>query len=294
MPGSSGFYGSQVAKNSSQPEIIVIVNCALNVPLILLSIFGNAVVLAAIFKTPSLRSSSILLLCSLAVSDLFVGTLIQPLYIASVLTRNKLLDSLWFTVSFAACGISLCTITAISVDRFLALHYHMRYPSLVTKSRTIYSIAIIWLLILLLSAIYYLNPFVYFFLVALGVGIFLLISILAYIGIYRIVKRQKLQINTLQQAVQASTTENLSNFKQLKTSALNSFVFFIVMVVFYMPMSIAITLYLVTDNWNSALGFATTAVFMNSSINPVLYCWRIGTLRKAVTKTVERILRKQT
>ena len=172
MPGSSGFYGSQVAKNSSQPEIIVIVNCALNVPLILLSIFGNAVVLAAIFKTPSLRSSSILLLCSLAVSDLFVGTLIQPLYIASVLTRNKLLDSLWFTVSFAACGISLCTITAISVDRFLALHYHMRYPSLVTKSRTIYSIAIIWLLILLLSAIYYLNPFVYFFLVALGVGIF--------------------------------------------------------------------------------------------------------------------------
>ena len=136
------------------------------------SIFGNAVVLAAIFKTPSIRSSSILLLCSLAVSDLFVGTLIQPLYIASLLTRNKLLDSLWFTVSFAACGISLCTITAISVDRFLALHYHMRYPSLVTKSRTVYSIAIIWLLILLLSGIYYLNPFVYFFLVALGVGIF--------------------------------------------------------------------------------------------------------------------------
>lgn len=170
----------------------------------------------------------------------------------------------------------------------------MRYPSLVTKSRTVYSIAIIWLLILLLSGIYYLNPFVYFFLVALGVGIFLLISILAFIGIYRIVKRQKLQINTLQQAVQASTTENLSNFKQLKTSALNSFVFFIVMVVFYMPMSIAMTLYLVTDNWNSAWGFATTAVFMNSSINPVLYCWRIGTLRKAVTKTAERILRKQT
>ena len=174
------------------------------------SIFGNAVVLAAIFKTPSIRSSSILLLCSLAVSDLFVGTLIQPLYIASVFTRNKLLGSLWFTVSFAAYGISLCTITAISVDRFLALHYHMRYPSLVTKSRIVYSIAIIWLLILLLSGIYYLNPFVYFFLVALGVGTFLLISILAFIGIYRIVKLQKLQINTLhvQQAVQASTTEN--------------------------------------------------------------------------------------
>ena len=293
MPSGAGFYGSQVAKNSSQPEITVIVNCALNVPLMILSIFGNALVLVAILKTPSLRSSSILLLCSLAVSDLLVGTLIQPLYIASVLTRNELLDSLWFTVSFAACGISLCTITTISVDRFLALHFHMRYPSLVTKSRTVHTIAIIWFLIFLLSGVYYLNPLVYFFLIALGVGLFLLISIVAYIGIYRIVKRQKLQISTLQQAVQASTTENLSNFKQLKTSALNSFVFFIVMVVFYMPMSIAMTLYLVTENWDSAWGFATTAVFMNSSINPVLFCWRIGTLRKAVTKTVQKILGKQ-
>ena len=293
MPSGAGFYGSQVAKNSSQPEITVIVNCALNVPLMILSIFGNALVLVAILKTPSLRSSSILLLCSLAVSDLLVGTLIQPLYIASVLTRNELLDSLWFTVSFAACGISLCTITTISVDRFLALHFHMRYPSLVTKSRTVHAIAIIWFLIFLLSGVYYLNPLVYFFLIALGVGLFLLISIVAYIGIYRIVKRQKLQISTLQQAVQASTTENLSNFKQLKTSALNSFVFFIVMVVFYMPMSIAMTLYLVTENWDSAWGFATTAVFMNSSINPVLFCWRIGALRKAVTKTVQKILGKQ-
>ncbi|XP_022787508.1 melanocyte-stimulating hormone receptor-like [Stylophora pistillata] len=293
MPSGAGFYGSQVAKNSSQPEITVIVNCALNVPLMILSIFGNALVLVAILKTPSLRSSSILLLCSLAVSDLLVGTLIQPLYIASVLTRKELLDSLWFTVSFAACGISLCTITTISVDRFLALHFHMRYPSLVTKSRTVHAIAIIWFLIFLLSGVYYLNPLVYFFLIALGVGLFLLISIVAYIGIYRIVKRQKLQISTLQQAVQASTTENLSNFKQLKTSALNSFVFFIVMVVFYMPMSIAMTLYLVTENWDSAWGFATTAVFMNSSINPVLFCWRIGTLRKAVTKTVQKILGKQ-
>lgn len=293
MPSGAGFYGSQVAKNSSQPEITVIVNCALNVPLMILSIFGNALVLVAILKTPSLRSSSILLLSSLAVSDLLVGTLIQPLYIASVLTRNELLDSLWFTVSFAACGISLCTITTISVDRFLALHFHMRYPSLVTKSRTVHAIAIIWFLIFLLSGVYYLNPLVYFFLIALGVGLFLLISIVAYIGIYRIVKRQKLQISTLQQAVQASTTENLSNFKQLKTSALNSFVFFIFMVVFYMPMSIAMTLYLVTENWDSAWGFATTAVFMNSSINPVLFCWRIGALRKAVTKTVQKILGKQ-
>ena len=291
MPGN-GSVGSQVAKNSSQPEIIVIINYAINVPLMLLSILGNALVLAVILRTSSLRSPSILLLCSLAVSDLLVGLLIQPLYIASGLARIELLDSLWFMVSFAACGISLCSITTISVDRFLALHYHMRYPALVTKSRTVWTIAIMWLVIFLLSGIYYLNQSVYLLLIAVGVGCCLLISIFAYIGIYRIVRHQKTQIHTQQQAVQAST-EKVSNLKQLKNSALNSFVFFIAMVIFYLPMSTAMSLYLITKDWEHAWSFATTAVFMNSSINPILYCWRITRLRKAVKKTVQKILCKQ-
>ena len=284
--------GSQMFKNYSMPATVVIINCALNAALMLISIVGNSLVLAAILRTPSLRSPSIMFLCSLAVSDLLVGFFVQPLYIASGLTRIHHLDNLWFTVSFATCGISLCSITAISVDRFLALHYHMRYPSLVTKSRTILTLAIMWILILLLSGIYYLNRNVYFLVIALGVGVCLLISIVAYIGIFRIVRHQQLQIHTQQQAVQAAT-EEVSSLKQLKRSALNSFVFFIVMVIFYAPMSVAMSLYLITKDWEQAWSFATTAVFMNSSINPLLYCWRLGKLRKAVLKTVKKMLSKQ-
>jgi len=81
--------------------------------------------------------------------------------------------------------------------------------------------------------------------------------------------------------------------RKLKRSALNSFVFFIVMVLFYVPMSVAMAVYLITEEWEHAWGFTTTAVFMNSSINPFLYCWRLGKLRKAVVKTVKKILSKQ-
>ena len=284
--------GSQMFKNYSMPATIVIINCALNAPLMLISIVGNSLVLAAILRTPSLRSPSIMFLSSLAVSDLLVGFFVQPLYIASGLTRIRHLDNLWFVVSFATCGTSLCSITAISVDRFLALHYHMRYPSLVTKSRAIFTLAIMWILILPLSGIYYLNRNVYFLVIVLGVGVCLLISIVAYIGIFRIVRHQQLQIHTQQQAVQAAT-EEVSSLKQLKRSALNSFVFFIVMVIFYAPMSVAMSLHLITKDWEQAWSFATTAVFMNSSINPLLYCWRLGKLRKAVLKTVKKMLSKQ-
>ena len=284
--------GSQIVKNISCSETIVIINCAINAPLMLISIIGNSLVLAAILRTPSLRSPSITFLCSLAVSDLLVGCFVQPLYIASGLTRIDLLDILWYMVSFATCGISLCSITAISVDRYLAVHYHMRYPALMTKSRAILTLVIMWLFIFLLSGIYYLNQQAFFLVVAVGVCVCLLISIFAYIGIFRIVRHQQQQIHTQQQAVQA-TTENFSNLKQLKKSALNSFVFFIVMVLFYFPMSIALFHFIITKDWEQAWSFATTAVFMNSSVNPLLYCWRLGKLRTAVVKIAKKILCKQ-
>ena len=124
--------------NNSVPELVIIVNCVLNVPLIIISIIGNTLVLAAILRTPSLRSPSIVLLCSLAVSDLLVGLVVQPLYVASLTGHGSLLQALNVMV-FSLCGASLFAITAISVDRFLALHYHMRYPSLVTTHRALYA-----------------------------------------------------------------------------------------------------------------------------------------------------------
>ena len=284
--------GSRSTKIYFIPEVIIIINCALNVPLMLISIVGNCLVLAAMTRSPSLRTPSMLFLCSLAVSDLLVGFVVQPLYIASIFTRINVLDNLWFLVSFATCGISLCSITVISVDRFLALHYHMRYSTLVTKSRAILTLVLMWTFICILSGIYCLNPNVYFLVVALGVGLCLLISIVAYIGIFRVVRHQQLQIHTQRQAVRARTVD-VSNMRKLKRSALNSFVFFIVMVLFYAPMSVAMAFYLITEEWEHAWSFTTTAVFMNSSINPFLYCWRLGKLRRAVVKMVKKILSKQ-
>ena len=74
--------------NISHPETIVIINCVFNSLLMLISIVGNALVLAAILKTPSLRSPSTVFLCSLAVSDLLVGFVVQPVYIASELVTS--------------------------------------------------------------------------------------------------------------------------------------------------------------------------------------------------------------
>ena len=100
-----------------------------------MSITGNSLVLAAILRTPTLHSSSIMFLCSLAVSDLLVGLVVQPLYIAYELTTFSFLYQPMTTMAVTGVDVSPSTITAISVDRFLALQNHMRYPNVVTIHR---------------------------------------------------------------------------------------------------------------------------------------------------------------
>ena len=136
---------------SATQETITIVNCLLNAPLILISVIGNSFVLAAIVKTPSIRSPSMIMISSLAVSDLLVGIMAQSLFVAnkikSLTTKDPLLHHLSVITGFFVCGVSLGTTTVICVDRFMALHYHMRYYTIVTKSRVMSTVGIIWLII---------------------------------------------------------------------------------------------------------------------------------------------------
>ena len=100
-----------------------IANCMINIPLMLAAILGNSLVLAAILSSPSLRSRpSMILLSGLGVSDQAVGLITQPFYIAQELSLNGLIANLSYTMSLSLIGMSLATMTLISVDRVLPLN----------------------------------------------------------------------------------------------------------------------------------------------------------------------------
>jgi len=275
---------------------IVIINCVLNAPLMLISILGNALVLAAIIRTPSIRSTHMIMLCSLAVSDFLVGLIAQPFYIAQQLTEDRgFAYHVWRLLGSSLCVVSLLTITAINVDRFLALHYHMRYASLVTQSRVQYTLITLWLISMLVSAFDVWNKRVYRFTVGAIIAISLVFSSFSYIRIYRIVRRHQLHINAQQQAVQSSNAGDNLNIARLKRSAMNTFVFYMALIICYFPMCVLLTLHgLSFLLWQRESEFATILVLSNSCINPFLYCWRLRELRTAVAKTARKMLCKET
>ncbi|XP_078363665.1 melanocyte-stimulating hormone receptor-like [Oculina patagonica] len=283
------------ASNNFRLETVVIINCALNAPLMLISVIGNTLVLAAILRTPSLRLPTITLLCCLAVSDLLVGLVVQPLYIANRLTANSSLHQALAIIAFAACAVSLWTMTAISVDRFLALHYHMLYPNLMTTHRAIYTSVSLWLVAFLLSFLTFWSRNAFNFASSFSIVICLFISNVCYIRIYRVVRRHQLQIHVQQQAVESNAELSNQDMPRLTKSAKNTFIYYIVMILSYTPLFTSMSILAMSPNrWTNVWNFADTVAFMNSSINPFLYCWRLHELRTAVIKTARQMLCKQT
>ena len=276
---------------SGEDTLWLIITCAINVPSMLVAIVGNSLVLAAILSAPSLRSPAILLLCNLALSDLLVGLVIQPLFIAHSFNLTKrLLTSIWLIMSYSACGISLCTMTAIAVDRFLALHYHLRYSTMVTSFRIKTILTALWLKSFIFSGIYFWSVRIFFLYITIFVCLCLIISVFCYVRIFKIVRHQQKKIHCQHQAVNLPQGSTISNLLQLEKSAINSFLFFIVMVLFYTPVSTYLSLiYATKDGSHRAWNVAITLVFINSSVNPFLYCWRMGDLRAAVMKTARKL-----
>ena len=289
-----GSNGSAVLILSRSEALLITINCVLNVPLILVSIVSNALVLAAIIRTPSIRSKQMTMLCSLAVSDILVGLIAQPIYFALLLTKVFDLYRVSAILGYALCGVSFLTITAITVDRFLALHYHMTYASLVTDRRVKYTLIIIWLFSVLIAGFHLLDFRVQNSLVSIVAISCLIICTVCYIRIYLIVRRHQFEINAQQQAVQSSDAGKNLNIVRLRRSALNTFVFYIALILCYFPIfvSLALTALSIKD-WETEWEFANTAVFLNSSINPFLYCWRLRDLRKEVIKTARQMICKE-
>lgn len=185
---------------------------------------------------------------------------------------------------------------AISVDRLIALVLHLRYPSVVTKSRVRCTVLTIWLIRGLSSGFYLWKRRECHLMAAVTTVICLIISTFSYIKIYLIVHHHQSQIHVQQQIIQSSSNVgHTMHVARVKKTAMNTFVFYIFLLICYFPMYILSTLHGISFvDWVTEWDFAHTAVFMNSSINPILYCWRLRELRTAVVKTLRQTFSAQT
>ena len=140
----------------------------------------------------SLHPPSKLLYRCLAITELCVGLVVHPL---AATYRMSLVHEDWslcryaygtrFTTSYALCSVSLVTLTAISVDRLLALLLRLRYRQVVTLKRTHMIVAIFWLVSGVAALSYIFDPGISRWCGYIGTSSCLVTSIASYTKIFR-------------------------------------------------------------------------------------------------------------
>ena len=198
------------------------------------------------------------------------------------------------------CISSLLNVVTISVDRFLAVHLHLRYQELVTHKRVIAAVILKWLFsAVICSDLFWAPLFIISQVIRLVImTVCFILVVIVYWRIYIVLKRHKNQIQDLQiqEAQQGVQNGDLSNFLKLSKSALGTFYVCIVFLPCYLPSYILLFLFLARplslialhETWH----YITTLVFLNSSLNPVIYCWKMGPIRRTLMDIMRGIVNR--
>ena len=277
-----------------------IVNASLNVLLALVTTVANILVSSAIRKNTSLHLPSKLLLGSLVLTDLGIGVVAQPLFVAFLIAKVKgnlsrsctTYASAGITASTLLC-VSLLTMTAISLDRYIALYFHLRYRDIVTTKRVFSGFVVIWLFAGFYGFLWLWNPTLHgHVFIAISSVSFIIIT-LSYTMIYRRLRHQhgnqvtdQAQVQTQQQAA------NPLNVARYRRSASNMLWIYGLFVLCYLPyISVRTAAGLVGHNAlvQCITEFAGTVMFFNSCLNPFVYCYRLPEIRASVLETLHKI-----
>ena len=266
---------------------------ALNIFLSITACLGNALILISLHIVSSIHPPTKRFFRCMAVTDLSVGLIVQPIHATLIMSRlikmgvkalfmiNQIRDAF----GWCLCAVSILTSTAISVDRLLALLLGLRYRHVVTLRRVRAIIFCLWLISVSLGSIRISRKDVALKAASTLLPLSLVISIFCYTRIFFKLRHQQVQVPQVQ-ANEVEIPVNIARYKKSVSSVL--WVQF-ALVACYAPWGIAVALYVNGIENDVAWLVTETLVYLNSSLNPILYCWKIRAVRQAVKDTTRQL-----
>ena len=276
-----------------------IANCIFNNLSTHTAIMLNILTIYAVRKTSSLPKTLRTLLLNLAVSDIGVGFIVQPFYTSFFVKWLQLnvpkcsTHKALVTITLLFSQASFLSVVAVSVDRFLAVHLHLRYQELVTHKRVVVVVIATWVLSASNSLFTFLNlREVYYLIFSIMVVTGLIVTTIVYTRIYFIARRHKNQIQSLQ-IQQGEQTSEMARFAKLVHSAVSVFYVYVLLLACYSPLLICIRIESSSVTTKRFWVVSSTLLLLNSSLNPLIYCWRMRNMRHSVINVLRNMTRNR-
>lgn len=272
--------------------------CALNMLSCIFAVCTNLLILFALYKATSLHPPSKALLSSLALSDLGVGAIVQPLFVAyrwtqihGDLTNACIAGIISHIEGSHFSAVSFLTMTAISVDRLLAMVLRIRYHRVVTFKRVLVVLLAIWILSGVWASFWVTNQRDYSVISIILIPICFLITLFSYTKIYFCLRRQTIQIENHSQPSTSMDTsnrsKNISSQIRYRRSVISMFYLFCALLLSFLPY-LSHKILVRSLGWRSSMSVlfscGLTLVYINSSVNPLIYCWRISEVKEIVMR----------
>ena len=275
--------------------------CVLHFTFSLVATLGNLLVIRALIKASTIPANVRKMFISLAFSDLAVGLLPQlmdAIIYAVVWKMASGGDNLAFLCPtvlsvlsyflYSLIVASFLNVTVIAGDRLLAISLHLRYQELVTARRLTTVLVSVWIISCVFPILYILFPKEIEMVTAIISIIGYALTTVAYVRIYKVVKYHQNQIYSQNQLQNAQTREA----HRQRKSAYNSLFVSVVFLACYFPFFPCTILYETNTSEISFLVAQVASLFLiclNSSLNPIVYCWRYREIREIVKSTVKKL-----
>ena len=286
------------------PSGVWIFLTALNIFLSISATLGNVLILVALRNVSSIHPPTKLLFRCLAVTDLCVGLICQPLYVYLIIGNFTVeLLYVYFFFYSVLLVVSPLTSAAISVDRLLALLLGLRYRHVVTLCRVRVVMACVWFIAVSNASLLWVDFMLWSlkvyltwwwtFLALLMVSI--IISLFSYIKIFLTLRHQQAQVQDHDQPEQSSRVRSVLNIARYKKTVYSVAWIQFAMLACYIPnIVMAFLWHFGNAGYSTEVGVAVRVsrclFFLNSSLNPFLYCWRIKDVRQQVKNTIRKCL----
>ncbi|XP_029181207.2 histamine H2 receptor-like [Acropora millepora] len=281
--------------------------CVLNALFALTAVVLNSVTIHAIRKmsSASLSKNLRVLLLNLAFSDLSVGLVVQPFYVTQLTfsfesqegdSLQKMRDTLSLATEILFLCASILGVLVLSVDRFLAVFLHLRYQEIVTPKRVVSILILSWVISTIVSLPWITHEYHDFLSIFLNLFLITCLITIAFLQckIYSIVRRHRFQIQSQQVQGSGQTQDEMrTTFERHKPSARGAFHIYLILLICYLPK--IFTEFAMTGMKSEEIFLiilqesTTTLVFVNSCLNPLIYCWKLRHIRRTIRMTLRNV-----
>ena len=273
-------------------HFVAVINCVL----CLIAVLGNVLILVALHNCLLHPPSKLLFRC-LASTDLCVGFISQPSFVISLISEIeehlslcRISGHVVYISSATLCGVSLCILTMISVDRLLALLLGLRYRHVVTLARVRAIAILLWLLLSALSILYFWSQAVFMIILCVIVLLCLAASTVCYSKIYFALRYRQALVSQ-QSEHGGPNMPTRTRWLKYKRSVSTTVWVYMTLIACYLPFAVVQIVRAMHGDTLSlvvAQGCTTSLVYLNSTINPAIYCWRMKEVRQAVKAAIRR------